>query len=164
MNEHLQQQLLAQMAGIDMPPAAPWWSLAPGWWAVIALCLLLLWGLLSLLRKRARRNRYRQIALQALNDSYAQWQLDQATSEYLASSNQLLRRVVQHSSEHINKASQTGAQWLDTLAALSATPLSDDAQYALTIACYQADPQVDVEQLHGELSQWLSSHTRLTNA
>ncbi len=68
------QELLTQLAPLRSPPAVSWWPLAPGWWALIIVCSLLLFGLCWMVWQRYAKNRYRREALarlQALRDEGA---------------------------------------------------------------------------------------------
>lgn len=57
---------LAQLRDIHLPEPISWWPLAPGWWALIILCLALSIWLVSRAVQRWRANLYRRQALQKL--------------------------------------------------------------------------------------------------
>lgn len=60
------EMMLAQLAPLRAPNPVGWWPLAPGWWALIALSLLVLaWGMWHLFN-RYRSRQYRRLALAQL--------------------------------------------------------------------------------------------------
>lgn len=164
MNEAQQKQLLEQMRGIHLPEAIGWWPLAPGWWIVIALGLCALIAGLYHWRKYVLRNIYRTFASSELQKHYLQWQSNSSNSQYIESANEVMRRAIKHISGETILSSHSGKQWADTLDKFSKTPLSDNTRFALSKACYQPEPQVDIEELHQQLCVWLKTHTRSQHA
>ena len=164
MNPEQQKQLLEQMRGIHLPEAISWWPLALGWWIVMALCLSIIILGLYKWRKHVRQNIYRKLAENELQAHYEQWQNNKSNSSYIESANEVLRRSVQHISGESLLSSHSGRQWADTLDRFNTTPLSENTRFALSEACYQAEPQVDIDELHLQLSTWLKTHTRSQNA
>ena len=61
-----QQDPLAQLRDIHLPDPVGFWPLAPGWWILGLLILILLGVALRFLIKRYRNNRYRKQALSKL--------------------------------------------------------------------------------------------------
>jgi len=164
MNEAQQKLLLEQLRDIHLSEPISWWPLAIGWWFVIALLFALLSFSIYQLVRYVHRNRYRKQANHELEQCYRQWSLDQHAGNYISSANEILRRSVQHLTGDSMLVSQSGEQWLTTLANFAKEPLSENSRYALSQACYQADPQVNIGELHKQLCQWLKNHKRPKNA
>lgn len=164
MNEALQQQLLAQLRDIQLPEPVSWWPLAPGWWFVIASCLAILIGVVLMVVRHQKRNRYRRLAMNELEESLQRWHNNTSDSaysngDYIEKANDVLRRTVKHVSHDSSLTSQSGQQWADTLQSFSKKhTLSENSRFALTEACYHAEPDVDIDELHQQLCQWLQSH------
>jgi len=164
MNEAQQKQLLEQLRDIHLPEPISWWPLAPGWWLAALVFIVLLTFSIYKFIKVIKKNRYRKVASLELEHNYQQWQSDNSNSHYIESANKVLRRCIQHLTNNTSLTSNSGQQWAETLSKFSKTPLSDDTNLALSEACYQANPDVDIQQLHSELSSWLKSHKGVTNA
>ncbi|MBV34519.1 MAG: hypothetical protein CMP47_03570 [Rickettsiales bacterium] len=82
-------QLLEQLRDIHQPEPVSWWPLAPGWWIIIALVVLIaaLFIIKAILKKR--HYRYVRLAVKELK------QLKQTNEEtrWLAKSHNLMRRL-----------------------------------------------------------------------
>ena len=119
------QDLLAQLAPAHAPAAAPWWPLAPGWWAVAVLLLLALAGWWFLRhRRRQPQRRVRNMALLEL-DRIAQAKSDDAT--FARDLEQLLRRYAVTRFGRATIAQLNGDDWLAFIAARGATALAAPA-------------------------------------
>ena len=99
---------------IHLPEPVSWWPLAPGWWG-LAIVILLLIGLLFLGRMLYRRGQLRREARQALQAIERQYQSHQDDRQLAADLSALLRRVAISSSSRTEVASLTRDAWLDFL-------------------------------------------------
>jgi len=158
MQDQIQQVLEQQLRDVHLPNAVSWWPLAPGWWGLLLL-LIIGSGIatLALLRKR-KRNRYRKAALSELQSIYAQWQDEQNSATYLQDANAILKRCLLHFSDDKSPITQTGKAWQASLNAFSKHRLSSQALHGLSSACYQANPDVDIEKIHPQIERWIKSH------
>jgi len=119
------QDLLAQLAPAHAPAAAPWWPLAPGWWALAVLVLLALaaWGLVAY-RRRLPQQRVRVVALQEL-ERIAQAGSDDAA--FARDLEQLLRRYAVTRFGRATIAQLNGEDWLAFIAAHGGAALAAPA-------------------------------------
>lgn len=160
------EQLAQQLKGIDLPDAVSWWPLAIGWWFVIALSLITISIVSYKLLKKIKQNKYRKTANFELQDAFKSWQQSDDALTYLQSSNAILKRVIREIEQNSNvtSLSKSGNDWSALLQQYAKQPLSDETLSALSSECYQAKPNVDVAQVHGQIKAWLSSHQGLKNA
>lgn len=165
-NQLIQQQLAEQLKGIALPEPVSWWPFAIGWWLVLAISLLLLTTITIKLFKQYKQNKYRKIAVLELQTLFNGWQEDANTTSYLHSTNALLKRVVREveqnkQTQHLHKH---GREWGSLLQRYSKQPLSDVTLDALTTACYKRKPDVDIPQLHKQITTWIKTHQRGAHA
>jgi hypothetical protein len=97
---------LSQLRDIHMPGAVSWWPPAPGWWALLAL-LLIIAGVGVVFRRRRQRNRWRGSALTELARLRAA-----APERQLREVSVLLRRVAISRFPRHDVAALTGEAWL----------------------------------------------------
>ncbi|MFC1602557.1 DUF4381 domain-containing protein [Pseudomonadota bacterium] len=109
MNPAAQQPL--PLKDIHLPDPISWWPLAPGWWGLVILILLLL-GLFFLGRALYRRGQLRREAHQALQDIQTQHKIHQDDRQLAADLSTLLRRVTLSYSSRADVASLTDDAWL----------------------------------------------------
>lgn len=158
------QSPLDQLADIHLPDAVSWWPLAPGWWALLAVILIALVALL-LWRQRIKKNRYRTLAQQELDQLYADYQANQDAVTFLHGTSVLLRRVALTAYPGRFNASMKGQAWLDWLDSVcphkNPNPVlqfnSECGQQLLT-ASYQKNPSIDASALFVVCSYWLANH------
>ncbi len=164
--EQFAEQLAQQLKGIDLPGSVSWWPLAIGWWIIIAFSLVTISIVVFKLLKKIQQNKYRKTASAELQDAFKHWQQSDDTLTYLQSSNAILKRVIRKIEQNPNtlSVSKTGNAWSELLQHYASHPIPDKTLSALSFECYQAKPNVDVAQVHGQLKTWLSSHRRLQNA
>ncbi len=118
MDPQRQQELLAQLRGLQLPPEPGLWPPAPGWWLVAGFLVALAAGWFIV--KRLRRLTWKKVALRehrliasAARDSAA------LRAQTLADLSVLMRRVALVVHGRSATASQTDERWLATLDALS---------------------------------------------
>ena len=127
-----------KLQDIHLPNSPGFWPLAPGWWILLALLLVLgIWLLLKLMR-RARRRKQRQQIL----DEYSRLEarlLDHPDNEAIANINIFLRQLAISKYPRTDIASLTGANWLAFLDKSGDTnEFSKGAGRILVDAPYQA--------------------------
>ena len=151
---------LDQLADIHLPDGVSWWPLAPGWWILLALAILLALGFF-IWRSRKARNHYRRVAQQELADIYRAYQASQDTAAYLQALSLLLRRSALTAYPHTFNASIKGSDWLhwlDSVCPDLQNAFSGETGQALLIGPYQKNPQVDVAAVHQLTERWISQH------
>ena len=181
-NPQLVEMLRGQLRDIHTPEPISWWPMAPGWWVLIVLAVILFVVLFRHLRKRRREREYRNYLSEQLDAIYTIWQKDQNVSTYCQQANQLLKRAMvkvqtdsldskttklSENSELDSISALSGSAWLESLESLH-KPMSEPVHKALGLYVYQANTRiesaVDVPSLQAELAEWLSQHRRVLSS
>jgi hypothetical protein len=139
---------LDRLHDLVLPPAVPWWPLAPGWYAVMALALVAAaWMTLRAWRRR-QANAYRREAMRELASLHS--------AEAIA---ELLRRTALAIAPRPEIAEKTGSAWLDWLVAQSPEPMPDRVCVQLTAGVY-GPPAVsqDIDTLRDYAARWIALH------
>jgi hypothetical protein len=158
MDQQSKDFLAQQLRAAQTPDAISWWPLAPGWWIIAVLLIVLIgYGVIKWKRYR-QKNDYRKIAIVVLDWHYSEWQLNQNDGDYLQAANSVIKRACLHIDENSRKLS--GRDWGNYLNALSNNKLSQSTQVALGNSLYQRQPEADVEEVHQQLKVWLLKHDR----
>ena len=136
-----------QLRDIKLPPEPGYWPLAPGWWVLIGLGVVLLGVVLWLAWRRYRR--YQQFK----HDST---ELGRVHHSYLSHKNQhqlasevsdLLRRFVRFRMRQGSKAALQGNQWLEFLNESAAGTDFSSAAKALIEGPFDPQVQYDADRL-----------------
>jgi len=154
---------------IHLPDGISWWPLAPGWWIVLSIILLILTLGIFLYRRKQRRRMHRA-ALQELTNiktAYAQHADDQQLVKALSV---WLRRVCLSFYPRVDVAGLTGKQWLEFLDSglnkdKQTMRFSEGAGQVLISAPYQQVAEVNADELLSICHNWLTSlprHARQT--
>jgi len=127
-----------KLQDIHLPDSPGFWPLAPGWWILLVLLLLLgIWLLLKLMR-RARLTKKRQQILNEYSRLEARL-LDHPDNEVIANINIFLRQLAISKYPRADIASLAGANWLAFLDESGDTnEFSKGAGRILVDAPYQA--------------------------
>ena len=152
---------LQNLNDIVVPPPAPWWPLAPGWYVVGGiLALLLLWRI-YIFWEASRRNRYRRVALKEL--SVIRTEGDTAALRRLPV---LLKRTALSAWPREEVASLSGPAWHEFLDRTAQTKLFTGGaglildQLAYTMRETAPPAEVDVGTLLNASEFWLTNHHR----
>lgn len=151
---------LDQLADIHLPDGVSWWPLAPGWWALLALFIIVLIGIF-IWRRRKTQNAYRDIAQHQLDGIFADYQQTQNAAAYLQALSLLLRRTALTAYPHSFNASIKGEewlQWLDQVCPALPEKFSSELGENLLTSAYQKNPHIDVSGLQQLSSQWIRLH------
>lgn len=153
---------LAQLHDIVVPAAqAPWWPLAPGWYLLAGVLMLLAgWGVWRM-RRRCRVRRYRVEALAELRALRRQ-RLD--PQDAVAGILVLLKRTALAAYPRVHVASLSGEAWwrfLDLSGdkprfAAALGPLAEEAVYARKDV--DAPSASDLKRLYRAAGQWIRRH------
>lgn len=166
--EQSQLAQLSQLRGLHLPPEAGFWPLAPGWWLLLGVAVLLL--LASFLAGRRylqhrRRQRYRRQALSLLQQLYQRWQQPAADAEkldkreYLQQLNAVLKRVALTAYPQADTAALYGEPWCRFLRDSAGLPaFTEGVGQALASGPYQPQPEVDVAALQQLAEDWIRQH------
>lgn len=152
------QELIQQLKTVEPPPLIGGWPPAIGFW-MLAFLLLVGIALTSIwLWRRYRRQQYRRCLKSELHNAYQQYQQQQDLRQYLQNINRLLRRAVIALEGRTSVVSTHGQQWIDHLSRGMDTPIPNSVAYALTEACYQQSPDLDIPAVHSYVNSWAEQH------
>jgi hypothetical protein len=151
------QDPLASLNPLREPAAIDWWPLAPGWWALLAIILLVLAALAWFLWRRYRANAYRRRALVQLQGIYTDFEQHRDQHRCLHQINALLKSVALHAYPRRQVAGATGSQWLIFLNESCRGPDLFEARYASAIYS-DRESNLDMSVIHESCRQWISRH------
>jgi len=146
---------------IHLPPEISWWPLAWGWWALLALVVLILVILFNWWRQRSSSQKHVDLSAQAS----ALKELERIEQQYshdplglVRELSVLLRRIAISLYGRRNVAGLTGMTWLQFLDKQGSSPVfSERFQQSLTELPYRAQGSTDAQALVQEVRQWLYS-------
>lgn len=150
---------LDQLRDIHLPDPVGIWPLAPGWWILIALALLIITIVSVIVYRRYQSNAYRRDAAVVLAE-INQLRLNGQHSLYLQQLNQLLKQTALAISDRKEISSLSGMDWLrflDNSANCSEFTngvgrILEDGQYRPTV---QAEDLSTLQQL---AERWIREH------
>jgi len=137
------------------PPEISWWPVAPGWYFVGAIFLILLIAFSFRLWKNWRANAYRRAALQELEGA-----------SDVPSIAVILRRAALVAAPRSLVAKKTGTAWVEWLASAVPQPMPDEVLDQLTNGIYSAHGKgSDCSGLRRYAEQWIRHHqTQITHS
>ena len=145
---------------IHLPEAVSWWPPAIGWWLLLILIPLSIWGLYCLYKRLTRRTAIksakRVLAEIKLNDQHDPLQQLQALSAWL-------RRVAMSQDSRQQTAALTGDSWLRYLdQSVEGSPFSEGVGRVLADAQYRktAPDNLDLVALTALCEDWLRGQKR----
>ena len=147
-----QQDPLAQLRDIHVPSEVNIWPLDWGWWALIAVALLVLLGLYKAITAHIRHNKARKQALALLESISVQ------QSNWPVALNSILKRTAMSYYSTQQVAGLYGKQWQAFLtSALKNGDKKLESDLALLVSnVYQATPNPrDFETCKGAVKNWL---------
>lgn len=149
---------LLALRGMKLPDPVGWWPLAPGWWILAVLLVVIIWGAVHVLRTYRESVGYRAgKVLQRLKQDYQQGVLDKQA--LLSELNQLLKRtaLVRFSANEVARLS--GDEWVAFLLKHSKAEYAQDLQ-VLAYGLYQKKTEYDPASLITACEQWIKSTGR----
>ena len=159
------EDLLAQLRNLDTPAGISWWPPALGWWilASVAITAIVIF-VMNLIRDYREGAAARSAAaeIEQAHESYIQRDASASSrSIFLQEVNAILKRLAANyeGSDHV--AGLTGTRWRSYLAEV-APELNATELEPFVSAIYQAQPQIDVEEMMFSLDI-LVSRLRGTN-
>lgn len=139
---------LNQLHDLVLPQAIPWWPLAPGWYVLFGLLVLVVLWRAYRLWIRWHANGYRRAALREL----------QAAQDITAIA-ALLRRTALAVVPRAEVAAKTGAAWVNWLAQQCSEAMPVEVQKQLIFGSYDR-PGAEKESalLRSYAASWISRH------
>jgi len=158
----IQNPAALPLRDIHLPGTVSWWPLAPGWWVIIALIILILvTGIIWFKRRKQylSSSAYQaRLELERLKQLYANSSDDQQLIRSLSS---LIRRVAISVYPRVDVASLSGEKWLTFLDRLMPdNPFSHGPGKVLAYGPYQADITIDAKTLFELTETWVDKATR----
>ncbi|MBA2657432.1 MAG: DUF4381 domain-containing protein [Tatlockia sp.] len=153
-------QVLAALRDIHLPKAISWWPLAPGWYIVLALVLIVFTLLVYFIKRlyaNGRAKRQALVLLEGFEQAYHRGENSQLTSMKVS---ELLRRVALVYFPREEVAGLKGKAWLEFLSktakGLDFQSLSD---YLLLLP-YQPAKKIELAPLFLAAKQWIKQRGR----
>ena len=149
----MNQDPLAALRDVHLPPAVSWWPPAPGWWIILfiilALLTLLFWFILQSQKKR-QVSRQANVALEQIEYGFL-W--SENTEEAFRELSILTRRVVLTLSDDSRVAGLRGKNWVSFLNHIAASHLKNLEM--LIVYPYLKQVEADPLLLVDDLRQWM---------
>lgn len=152
------QQLLEQLHDIRAPDPVGWWPLAPGWWVLIALVVIIAAVLAYTAFTRHRKNRYSKEALQLLGAIASS-----PKQHSVADVNEVLKRTALYAypTEKSEIAGLHGRAWVQWLNSHCTEPvILDGAADTLIWGAYSGGDSPPLDELLAAARQWVRKHKR----
>lgn len=142
-----QQAQLLPLRDIKLPAEPGFWPLAPGWWVLIVVILLVLsWLAIKWYRYHLKKRRWLQINQQLSELEFA-YQQNHDQQKLLTQVSVFLRRFVKFQLQQNQATALTGDSWLAYLNQCDPAQPFANYEYALTTGVYQAECAYDVAGL-----------------
>ncbi len=149
----MNQDPLAALRDVHLPPAVSWWPPAPGWWVILfiilALLALLFWYILLTLNIR-QVSRQANIALEQIEYRFLS---SENTEEAFRELSILIRRVVLTLCDDSRVAGLRGKNWVSFLNHIAASHLKNLEM--LIVYPYLKQVEADPLLLVDDLRQWI---------
>jgi hypothetical protein len=160
----MSNDLLDQLRPIKLPDnSISVWPLAPGWWILLGIILLVCTGFIflrPLLKSRRQKQQLRENTLGLLSTLFADCKKEADTAlalqVYLQKSNDIFKRVIHNSPQLSGFSSLSGDDWADFLARID--PKSPYAKlYGNNLYALRCNEKISLDELHHWAITWLSS-------
>lgn len=138
-------------------PAASWWPLAPGWWLLLAV-VVLIFALVVAWRILHRRGGRLRAALREIDLLEAAHARDHDAARLVDGASRLLRRVALRTAPAA--AAQDGAAWRSFVHAHARDAAARRTLDALAAQRFRAQPSLDVSALLEALRAWCRNALR----
>jgi Domain of unknown function (DUF4381) len=146
------------LADIHLPDAPSYWPLAPGWWILLGLILLVA-VLIFIGYKRRQRNNYRRQALAELEK--INLESTNNIAESLQAISLLLKRTAMTAQpKNFNPSIKGEAwlNWLDDQCPTLTSKFNSELGQALIVGQYQKSPDVKLDDLIKLSETWITQH------
>lgn len=160
---------LSQLRDIHLPDPVSFWPPAPGWWLLLVLvCIGLVFLCRHAIAAMAERRKLANVLSQLdqakatyLEEAAFDHKKNQAGLDYLASVNNLLKRVAQVRLAYSGSAQKTGQEWLIFLDQYDdSKAFTQGAGKILGDGLYRRTFDGDVEALHDLARRWIENRYR----
>jgi hypothetical protein len=143
---------------LKLPPEPGYWPLAPGWWVLIGLLVLLLvWMGIKWLRYQRKKSRWQEINHQLSEIEYGYTQ-HQNKQQLLTEVSAFLRRFVRFQIKQQQATTLAGDNWVDYLNQLQGAAAFEPYATSLTQGVFQAKHEFDAEGLLATTRNFIKQH------
>ncbi len=157
---------LAALRPIVLPTETiGWWPLAPGWWFLLCLPIIILIAWLLIRPALQRRKLHRQLqqhCLRLLEEAHSQANSHSDPLYYLQQCNQILKRYVRSRYHNLPLPAWHGDSWITFLQ--THFPDNDTNNYAQLFGeqLYKprADSSIDIDAVHSWARNWVIQHQK----
>jgi len=148
------------LRGIHLPESVNWWPIAPIWWVLLAIVIIIPFAIVQYRKWRAAR--FITIALKQLAAIENNYQQHQDSSRLVKDFSIFLRQCVMTLQRRGDTASITGEDWLQLLDRLGKTEkfTQGEGRVMLT-APYQNQPISNVEAIQKLVENWVKTAYRI---
>lgn len=151
---------LAQLRDIHLPTPIGWWPMAPGWWLLLALAILILGSGLYYLWRCYQAAKARKQALQLLRIYEQQAEKEANSAQLCAKISELLRRVALAYYPRQQVAALRGQEWIAFLNANGRKVNFNAVQDLLLEKAYKARSQDNLKPLFSRARIWIKQRRR----
>ena len=138
---------LDNLCDIAIGPPVSWWPLAPGWWVVIGIAVVVIAVAAWRVWMRWQANAYRRAALDELGNA--------KTASAIA---ELLKRTALAAFPRMDVASLSGSAWCQWLSDTMGREVPTNVTEALTRGVFERTTTVQTDELRGFAAEWITSH------
>lgn len=154
------QTTTIQLADIHLPDSVSIWPLAPIYWLVLALVIvvaIMIW----LLRHRRHLNAYRRASIQLLRNSLSTIDSKNNVALVIQTNMEILRRVAKQlgaPTSVLTSSNSNFIEWLKLASPKSTHLLTKDVENLMIDGLYQPSPKGDSDKVSAFTEHWLVHH------
>lgn len=143
-----------ELRDIHVPTDPGYWPLAPGWWAIIIIALILAYFLFKKIEKMRQINKVNKLMQQELFTIRESYSKHNDKHKLAIDISNLLNRFVRHVLGDSNASSLTGNDWISYLNSRVQTQVFDDFKNELTKAQYSRKVDFDASRLFATVKNY----------
>ncbi len=148
---------------IRLPAEPGFWPLAPGWWVLITVSLIVLaWLTLKTYQHLKKKRRWQQIE-QQLADIEFDFNQSNNKQKLLTETSVFLRRFVKFQLKQNQASTLSGQDWIEHLDQLQNDQSFEPFKTALTSGVYQDSYEYDADQLLSTTHQFIKKQVMKPN-
>ena len=138
---------LDNLSDIAIPPPVSWWPLAPGWWVVTGIAVVVIAVAAWKVWLRWQTSAYRRAALDELGKA-----------KKVSAIAELLKRTALAAFPRTDVASLSGPTWCQWLSDTMGKEVPDNVVEALTRGVFERRTTVQTEELRVFAAEWITHH------
>lgn len=143
-----------QLRDIHLPDAPGYWPLAPGWWIVLVILILISYLLIRWYRAYHKKNSTVRLIQDQLHSIRKEYESHKNKHQFAVDASMLLKRFVRHILKDSDAVSLTGKNWMSYLNSRSGKDLFSGFDKELNQAPYEATVEYDVSAYFATLKNF----------